>query len=81
MAENSKRMADLAPGDRVRLSEPWSIARVVANKARMTKRVTAAGLPDGEVPEREIVFDFIDGPRRGQRDYVHGNPESKVVLA
>lgn len=81
MAENYRHARDLAPGDRIRIADPRAIACVTKNESRMTKMVNPAGLPAGEVPEREIVFDFLDGPRRGQRDYVHVNPEVKVVLA
>lgn len=71
----------LEPGDRIRVADPWSIARVVTCTPHMMKQFNARGLPTGEKPSIEIVFDYMDGTRRGTRDCVHGDPEWKVVLA
>lgn len=81
MAERSKAAQDLQPGDRVQVADPWGTARIVSNNRRMTKLTDARGLPAGETPEQELVFDFLDGARRGERDYTFLPPEAEVALA
>jgi hypothetical protein len=77
----AKRLADLVPGDRVKLAEPMGVvARVVTNTPRRMKVFTANGMPDGDKPSCEIVLDILDGARRGERSSVHGDPESRVAL-
>lgn len=82
MGLESKLMRDLQPGDLVRLEFPFGErARIISGKAVVQNQYDRMGVQIGKTDAWLCVLQYLDGKHRGDRDYVIGNPDSRVILA
>ena len=78
-----KRVADLAPGDRIHVLNPDAVA-IILRTLPSTTPVLPHGRKEWEAPKAHamiIDFQYLDGRRSGLTAYAFQHPDDRVYLA